>query len=220
MKPKFILILFSLILGNTLLKAQSSDSLYSLNDVDTLRFMDGKVWIGKVNQHLEEEETYLFTQFIIRKKGNFLKDRGVADMELFSILSAGKEKIVYQVPENDKYTSFAPQEMNFFVYGRQDARAHFKPWLSNLGAGLTAYAGGYIAKDNIFTFMVPMFSIGVFDLLPPLKSKNQYRTVAESYQNPYYLGYKKQSKAKRRLGNIICSVLGWGLGVITYRATQ
>lgn len=213
LKTTFYLLIISLL--NSGLSGQS-DSAYSLNDVDTLRFLDGNVWIGKINNYIEEDEAYLYTRFILRKKGNFLRDRLINKSELFSIVNKGTT-MVYQPEESEKYKTYAPQEMNYFVYGREDARAHFNPWVSNLGAGLFSYTGGLVAGNNILTFTVPMVSVGVFDLIPPRKPKNTYRTVAESYLDPYYMGYKKQSKSKRRLGNIISSVVGWGLGVLTHR---
>lgn len=174
---------------------------------DTITFLSGRTIEGEISSIDEGQVKYLHV-----KKSKKV-ERFVDMYELFSIKYAnGKEEIYYKQDTATGYY-FTQDEMQHYIWGRQDAGKYFKAPLNTLSSFALSATGGYFLAGSFLIFPVP-FLTTLGPAAPKVKIKPENTRNPELVKQPaYIMGYEKRAKGKKINNGLKGSLLGIATGV-------
>ena len=185
-----------------------------VNAQDTLTFLNGKVAIGKVT-----DSNVLITKIDI-KKNKKTKSKSFESSEIFTVRYNGEEiDTLYEMNEEKEYL-LTPLEMQYFIYGEQDARQHFQPKLTAIGGLVFGGVLGYFLHDGAYVAAVPLvYTVASGVSTVKIKDAN-LRSSAIVAEPAYQEGYIKVARTKKAFRALAGSAIGTFLGVLVANGTN
>lgn len=186
-----------------------------VNAQDTLTFLNGKIAIGKVT-----DSNVLITKIDIQKKNKKTKIKSFESSEIFTVhYSGGEIDTLYEMNEEKEYL-LTPLEMQYFIYGEQDARQHFHPKFTAIGGVLFGGVLGYFLHDGAFVAAVPLvYTVASGVSTVKIKDAN-FRPSSIVAEPAYQEGYIKIARTKKAFRALAGSAVGTFLGVFIANETK
>jgi hypothetical protein len=186
----------------------------SIQAQDTINLLNGKVIYVEVLNSDSTVITYNYT------KGKKVKTKSISTELIFTVQYAkGYTDTLYFInPENDLHLTVP--EMQLFIYGEQDAKAHFKaPVTAILGLAFgTTF--GYLLRDGFYVAAVPLvYTVGAG--ISPVNVKSRGNRSPETMSTQAYQeGYIKVARSKKAFNALASSVVGTLTGILIGNATN
>lgn len=207
-------------------------------DSDSLTLLNGKYVIGN---NASEKDGYLYID--VKDKNGTIVNEEYELERVFSVSTAGEEKVYYQMDElQGNYLTV--EEARFTTWGSRDARVTSNPigvFVSSIAIGYAAslydtyfsqkdydlLATGYTtppdlnvgffgSSPSVFQLMIPT-TLTLVWTIPSFKVKKKKVLYLPGYGNDfYYRGYNRIAKQKRMFAALGGSLIGTGLGLISY----
>lgn len=184
------------------------DATYS--QYDKLVMINGKELYGRVTKI--DEQTVSLRMF---KNGEKL-DFDIEKYRIFAIeYEEGKRQVLYSQDTLDG-RDYTVREMEYLIFGEQDAHKNHKTGLPFAVAGTLGGVGGYVVGGQNFLVLgvpfISMFSTAI--ILPANVKKSAMRDPKYLESKEYKKGYRRVVKTKRNKQAILGSVVGTVAGVI------
>jgi hypothetical protein len=195
---------------------------------DKVNLMNGQTFEGTV---VDTTEGKITMNFVHKSKSS---SRIIENYRVFSIEKASEPEFVLYKRDTTIGNFLTPQEMKYYFLGEKDARKNYNPYNLKIATGILTYGISLADTYNKDT-VTHKFSKGFFKSEPGLISIiapfavtvisglfavqiNINKVSNKNYLNeqPYIDGFEKVARSKKVFGALTFSVLGGGLGILSY----
>jgi hypothetical protein len=177
---------------------------------DTLTFLNGKTDCVILYELNPVDEYITYHSLKNPKKMYILSLR-----ELYSISYKDSIHIITYEQDSSARLELNTEQMSYYIRGEQFASKHYKaPWITV--GGVVAGTAGPVILRAYLGFLVPTAYCGIVGI-SKVHLKKQQAKYPELFNNEYFIdGYKDQAKHKKVKNAIWGSLVGLGVGLITY----
>jgi hypothetical protein len=184
-----------------------------INAQEQLLLLNGKVFTGNAI-----DTTGLKVVFERINSSNKNKMMSYYRDEVFSIQYTNDEKVFF-FPSEFYDEDYTIENMRMVVYGKRDARYHFKTkWVLPTGAAV-GFLSAYFSKGSVFTLFVPLLYTGIVQI-PVVKIQKESISSVDFIGNEFYKeGYNRLARSKRTKHALVSSICGVLAGLLTYELT-
>jgi hypothetical protein len=161
------------------------------------------------------DTTGLKVLFEINKSAEKSKLKSFYRDELFSLTSNGNENVFF-VSDPFYPEDYSVPDMRMVVYGKSDARYHYKTkWVIPTGL-LVGAASAFLMEGSVFILLVPIAYTGIVQI-PIVKIQKKSIASPAFIGNEYYKeGYNRSARSKRTMHALISSFAGIITGMLIY----
>ncbi len=181
---------------------------------DQIYLINGGILEGKVTSM---EGVFLLYHV---KKGDKVKQRRVEKERVYSVYKKSGEKKVLYKPNPEIGLDLSVEEMQYYVYGAQDAIKNYKG-RGNFIAGLAIAAGGTAAGRGSFPISLGSLGVGILGAsIPKIKAKEGMVRDANLINNEFYVsGFEDTAKKRKVLQAVAGAFIGWGITLTAFGVT-
>ncbi|HYG50786.1 MAG TPA: hypothetical protein VD905_07775, partial [Flavobacteriales bacterium] len=195
---------------------------------DKVNLMNGQTFEGTITDTTDGKITMNF----MRKSKT--STRVIEHYRVFSIEKANQPEYIFYKRDTTIGNFLTPQEMRYFFLGEKDARKNYNPINLKIATGLITYGISLMDTYNTDT-VTHKFTKGFFKSEPGLISIvapfavtvisglfaveiNINKVSNKNYLNEqsYIDGFEKIARSKKVFGALTFSVIGGGLGILSY----
>jgi hypothetical protein len=177
---------------------------------DTLTYLNGRTDCVKLYE-LNPVDEYITYHSLRNPKKLYI----LSLKDLYSITYKDSIRLVTYEQDSSQRLELTPEQMSYYVSGEQFALKHYKaPWVT--AGGVAAGTAGPVLLRLYWGFLVPTAYCGAIGI-SRVHLKKQQAKYPELFSNDYFVnGYKDQAKHKKVKNAIWGSLVGLGVGLITY----
>jgi hypothetical protein len=139
----------------------------------------------------------------------------------FSVNLNGQDSVIY-IQDSLYGNTLSAEQMQFFVWGEQDAMKGYKPYVSSsIGFALGAAAGYFMVHEQAFLpIVVPVLYVPL-QLIPKVKVNKKYvRDLSYLYQEDYLFGYERVARNRKVQRSFWYSMAGLVAGFVITSVAQ
>lgn len=132
---------------------------------------------------------------------------------IFSVNRSGLDSVLYK-PDSAYGNYLSAEQMQFFIWGEQDAMKGYRPWMSSSFGFILGASAGYVMvkEQNFLPIVIPVLYVPL-QLIPKVRVNKKYvRDLSYLYQEDYLYGYERVARSRKVQRSLWYSLFGLAAG--------
>lgn len=195
---------------------------------DKVNLMNGQTFEGTVTDTTDGKITM---NFINKSKTS---TRIIENYRVFSIEKANQPELILYKRDTTIGNFLSPSEMKYYFLGEKDARKNYNPINLKIATGVLTYGislmdtynrdtvsrkfvkGFFKSEPGLISIVAPFAVTVISGLFAVQININKVSNKNYLNEQPYIDGFEKVARSKKVFGALTFSIVGGGLGILSY----